>query len=72
MIYTNSENLMNEYRKLLIDNKLKHGDIASKLDMSKQNFSKYLKKDKPTFSDIQRLLDIIGYDLQIDFVKRDN
>lgn len=72
MTFTDNETLIKEYKKLLIDNGIKHGDIAAKLDMTKQAFSNYLKKKTISFNDMQRLLNVIGYDLDFNFMHRDN
>lgn len=71
MTFTDNETLTKEYKKLLIDNGIKHGDIATKLGMTKQAFSNYLKKKTISFNDMQRLLNVIGYDLDYNFIHRE-
>lgn len=70
MTFTDNETLIKEYKKLLIDNGIKHGDTAAKLGMTKQAFSNYLKKKTISFNDMQRLLNVIGYDLDYNFIHR--
>ena len=71
MIYNNSEQVVKEFKKILIDNGLKQQFIADSLNLSKQSFNLRLTKKHITFDDLKEWLDVIGYDLCIEFKKRD-
>ena len=69
MIYKDNEQLIKEYKKLLIDNGLKQSDIAARLNQSRQAFNVGLKHGL-NFEKLQRLLSVIGYDLYLQFVPK--
>lgn len=71
MKYLNNKTLITEYKKVLLDNGIKQQYVADKLEISKQSLNLKLNKKHISFDDMQVLLDAIGYDLIIDFKKRD-
>mgnify|MGYP000653917391 CR=1 FL=1 len=71
MKYLNNKTLITEYKKVLLDNGIKQQYVADKLEISKQSLNLKLNKKHISFDDMQALLDAIGYDLIIDFKKRD-
>lgn len=71
MKYLNNKTLITEYKKVLLDNGIKQQYVADKLGISKQSLNLKLNKKHINFDDMQALLDVIGYDLIIDFEKRD-
>lgn len=70
MEYLNNKTLITEYKKVLLDNGIKQQYVADKLEISKQSLNLKLNKKHISFDDMQALLDVIGYDLIIDFKKR--
>lgn len=71
MKYLDNKTLITEYKKVLLDNGIKQQHVADKLEISKQSLNLKLNKKHISFDDMQALLDVIGYDLVIDFKKRD-
>lgn len=69
-VYKNNEQLVNEIKKTMIDTNTKQIDIANALDVPKQAITKILNKKNLTCDDMQKLLDIMGYDLVIEFRAR--
>ena len=71
MIYTDNESLIKEFKKLLIDNGIKQQFIADSLGMSKQSFNLKINKKHIPFDDVASWLECIGYELEINFKKKD-
>ena len=67
MIYTEKEQVKNELEKLFSSKEIKKVDIASKLNMSRSTFNAFMKKDL-SFSDVKRILDVINYAIDFEFV----
>ena len=67
MIFTDNEQIIKEYKKLLIDQGKTQTEIAAALNMTRQALNSYMKKQF-TFSDVRRLLSVVGYDLYFKFV----
>lgn len=65
--YKNNEQLVNEIKKVMIDSNTKQTDIANKLGIPKQSVTKILNKKNLTCDDMQKLLEIMNYELIIDF-----
>lgn len=72
MIFDNNLQLKKEFDKLLIDTGNSKVNIATELEISKQQLSNLLNKKNLSFMDMKRILDAIGYDLEIDFKKKEN
>lgn len=67
MIYRENEEIVKEFKKLLIDKGIKQQFVADNLGMSKQSFNQLLGKKHITFDDVKNMLDVIGYNLEINF-----
>jgi hypothetical protein len=72
MIFDNNLQLKKEFDKLLIDTGNSKVNIATELEISKQQLSNLLNKKNLSFMDMKRILDVIGYDLEIGFKKKEN
>lgn len=59
-----------EIKKILIDKDMTISDLATKLDVTQQNVSAKLKKNDPRISEINKIADVLGYDVEIKFFKR--
>ena len=66
-IYSTNKQLKDEYRKLLIDKGLTMTDIATKLDIVPQQLQNKFNNKRIAFSDLSEWLDLVGYELVIDF-----
>ena len=69
MIYKDNEQIIKEYKKLLIDQGKTQTEVAAALNMTRQALNSYMKKQF-TFSDVRRLLSVVGYDLYFKFVPK--
>ena len=69
-IYHNNKQIKDEYKKLLIDKSVTLSDIAAKLDIVPQQLQNKFYNKRIAFSDLAEWLDLIGYDLVIDFKLR--
>ena len=72
MIFDNNLQLKKEFDNLLIDTGNSKVNIATELEISKQQLSNLLNKKNLSFMDMKRILDTIGYDLEIGFKKKEN
>ena len=68
MIYKNNDQLVNELKKVMIDTNTKQVDLANMLEVPKQAITKIFNKKNLTCDDMKKLLSLMGYELQIDFV----
>lgn len=59
-----------ELKKLLIDESQTVTALAKKLNTSQQNLDAKLKRNNLKVSDLEKILDALGYDLKIEFIKR--
>ena len=68
MIYKDNEQLVNELKKVMTDTNTKPVDLANMMDVPKQAITKIFNKKNLTCDDMQKLLSLMGYELQIDFI----
>lgn len=68
--YTSNQNLKTEFKKILIDNNLTLTDVASQLKIVPQQLNNKFNNKRIAFTDIQEFLNVVGYDLYIDFKPR--
>ena len=68
MIYKDNKQLVNELKKVMIDTNTKQVDLANMLEVPKQAITKIFNKKNLTCDDMKKLLSLMGYELQIDFV----
>ena len=71
MIYKDNDQLVNELKKVMIDTNTKQVDLANMMDVPKQAITKIFNKKNLTCDDMQKLLSLMGYELQIDFIPVD-
>ena len=69
MIYASNQDVVKEFKKLLIDTGTKQQEIADGIGVSKQGFTLMLNKKHITFDDMKKCLDVIGYKIKFEFVK---
>lgn len=65
--YNTNKQLKDEYRKLLIDKGYTMTDIANKLNIVPQQLQNKFNNKRIAFSDLSKWLDLVGYELVIDF-----
>ena len=59
-------------KKMLIDKDLKQIVLAEKLELSKENFHAQLRRDNYRISEVVKIADILGYDVKLRFIDREN
>lgn len=70
MIYENNEQLAIELKKLMLDCKLSQREIADRLGIKPQGLTKLMNKKNFGFSDAQKILNAMGYELDINFTQK--
>ena len=63
-------NIEKEIRKILLDEDIEIKELARRLNTSQQNMSAKLKRNNFTIKDIEKILNVLGYDLKIQFIKK--
>ena len=63
-------NIEKEIRKLLLDEDIEIKELARRLNTSQQNMSAKLKRNNFTTKDIEKILNVLGYELKIEFIKK--
>ena len=58
-----------EIKKILIDKDMTLTDLAEKLGVTQQNVSATLKKNDMRISEIEKILGVLGYKLDVEFKK---
>ena len=71
-IYEDSEQLVNELKKVMIDTNTKQVDLANMMNVLKQAVTKIFNKKNLTCDDMQKLLAFMGYELRVEFVPVEN
>ena len=70
MIYNgDNKQIKNEIKKLLIDEGITFVSIANKLGISDNQLNNTFNKVNLSFNDIYKIMDAIGYKMQIEFIK---
>lgn len=70
MIYTDSKQLVKEYKKVLIEEGSNIQRIADEFGVSRQSLYAFLKKKRMSFDDMVKLLTPLGYEIEYRFVKK--
>ena len=63
-------NIEKEIRKILLDEDVEIKELARRLNTSQQNISAKLKRNNFTTKDIEKILNVLGYELKIEFIKK--
>lgn len=68
MRYASKEQLIIEFKKILLDKQVSQREIAQKLNITPQALNKIINKQNFSFDDMKKLLAAINYDMVIQFV----
>lgn len=68
MQYTSKEQLIIEFKKLLLEKQISQKEVAERLGITPQSFTKIINKQNFSFDDMKKLLNAIGYDMEVTFV----
>lgn len=66
IVYRNSEQILIEIKKVMLEAKTTQREVADKLGIKPQGLTKMLNKKNFSFEDAQKILATMGYDLIID------
>ena len=70
MLYNgDNKQIKNEIKKLIIDESITFTEISEKLNISKNQLNNTFNKVNLSFNDIYKIMDAIGYKMQIEFIK---
>lgn len=70
MLYNgDNKQIKNEIKKLIIDENITFTEISEKLNISKNQLNNTFNKVNLSFNDIYKIMDVIGYKIQIEFIK---
>ena len=70
-IFQDNKQVKNEFKKLTIDNIVTMSEVAGKCGLIPQQLNNRFNNNRLAFSDLKQYLDSIGYELQIDFIKKE-
>lgn len=68
MRYHSKEQLIIEFKKLLLDEKISQREIALRLNITPQALTKIINKQHFSFDDMEKLLNAVNYDMEIQFI----
>lgn len=68
MLYASKEQLIIEFKKILLDKQISQREIAQKLNITPQALTKIINKQNFSFDDMEKLLAAVDYDMVIQFV----
>lgn len=69
--YNDNKQVKNEFKKIVIDENSTMTVVANGLGIVPQQLNNKFNNNRLALSDLKEWLDILGYDLMIDFVKRE-
>ncbi|MCI9369734.1 MAG: helix-turn-helix domain-containing protein [Lachnospiraceae bacterium] len=68
MKYSSKEQLVIEFKKLLLDNQISQREVAQRLNITPQALNKIMNKQNFGFDDMQKLLSAINYNMLVEFI----
>ena len=72
MKYIDNAQVKKEYKKLSIDEDITLTAIAKELGLTRQQFNSRFNAEKLAFSELQKWLEVLGYELHFEFIKKEN
>lgn len=63
-------NIEKEIKKILIEKDMLLKDLAEKLGVSYQNLYNKMQRNNFRVSELEEILNVLGYDLELKFIKR--
>lgn len=69
-VYIDNEQAKNELKKLLIDSGTTAKEIAENIGVKPQQYNNIVNKKNLSLSDLKKIANAAGYDLAVDFIKR--
>ena len=71
-IYENNDQLKKELKKLVIDSGKTQKEVAEKMEVKPQQYTNIVNKENLAFRDVKRIVNAIGLDIKIDFIRSDS
>ena len=71
-IYEDNKQVKNEFKKIAIDENITMSEVAAKLDIVPQQLNNKFNNSRLALSDLKQWLTIIGYELELNFQKKEN
>lgn len=71
MLFDGNKKLVTELKKLMLDEGISQRQVAEALGIKPQSLNTLLNKKNFSFGDCQKILEIMGYDLEFGFIKRE-
>lgn len=68
MRYASKEQLIIEFKKILLEKQISQREIAQRLNITPQALTKIINKQNFSFDDMKKLLAAVNYDMFIQFV----
>ena len=68
MLYASKEQLIIEFKKLLLDKQMSQREVAQKLNITPQALTKIINKQNFSFDDMEKLLSAVDYNMVVQFV----
>ena len=69
--YTDNEKIIIEIKKIMLESKITQREIAERIGIKPQGLTKLLSKKNFGFEDADKVLSAMGYNLVIDFQKKE-
>lgn len=69
-IFSENEQIKKEFKKIVIDEGLTMVEVANRCDLIPQQLNNKFNNNRIAFTDLKQFLNSIGYELQIEFIKR--
>ena len=70
-IYLDNKQVKKEFKKIVMDENITMSEVAKKLDILPQQLNNRFGNARLALSDLSEWLNVIGYDLVVEFKKRD-
>ena len=71
-IYEDNEQLKRELKKVIIDSGMSQKEVSEKMQCKPQQYTNIVNKENLAFRDVKRIVNAIGLDIKIDFVRSDS
>lgn len=68
MLYNSKDQLIIEFKKILLERQLSQREVAQRLNITPQALTKIINKQNFSFDDMEKLLGAVGYQMTVDFM----
>lgn len=71
-IYRDNKQVKNEFKKIVLDENITMSKVAERLEILPQQLNNRFNNSRLALSDLKEWLDCIGYELELNFKKKEN